>query len=185
MLPVGWLGWSESWFWKLPTRGPTLLSRWRFHYSLFMQEFRSDGGFWLQRRSLDTELGRVALRLVGASAAALGLGFGFDLFSDDMFLVFLLAYTVGVFLMPVASLVLGLGVRNSRVFPQWAKWIPFSLPGFALLALGFQVLAPELWDPSDAVWFLAIGVGWILMGLAVAGFKVGWEDRTPGTLGNL
>lgn len=35
---------------------------------------------------------------------------------------------------------------------------------------GFHALAREVWDPSDAVWYSCIGVGWFLLGLASLSF---------------
>ena len=40
----------------------------------------------------------------------LGVGFGLELLPFDTWLAFLLAYSVGLFLLPVAYFVLGLGV---------------------------------------------------------------------------
>lgn len=123
-------------------------------------------GLWSAARSLDRRTARVGTRLVGASAGVLGVGFGLDLLPGDSWLAFLLAYTVGLFVLPVAFLVLGLGVRRSAVFPRWAKRIPLAVTAVGVLTYGFHALAREVWDPSDAVWYSCIGVGWFLLGLA-------------------
>jgi hypothetical protein len=110
------------------------------------------------------------MRSVAVCSAVLGLGFGLDAF-PDFWLGFLLAYWVGLFLLPAAFLLLGVGVTRSIVFPSWGKWIPFSVVGIAALTYGFHAVARDVWDPPDAVWFIALGVGWILLGRAIAGFK--------------
>ena len=136
-------------------------------------------GCWGAAPSLDTKLSRVGLRFVGACAAALGAGFGLELI-PDMFLAFLLAYMVGLFVLPAAFLVLGLGVRTSVVFPTWAKWIPFAAAGTAIVTYGFHALAREVWDPSDAVWYTAIGIAWVLLAVAIMAFADAQpEDDTP------
>src|SRR5688572_3452473 len=63
-------------------------------------------GCWGAAPSLESQLGRVGLRMVGACAGALAVGFGLDLF-PDMFIAFLLAYTAGLFVLPAAFLVFG------------------------------------------------------------------------------
>jgi hypothetical protein len=65
-------------------------------------------GCWTAASSLETRLGRIGLRSVGGCSLALGVGVGLDLI-PDMFLAFLLAYTVGLFLLPLAFLVLASG----------------------------------------------------------------------------
>jgi hypothetical protein len=74
-------------------------------------------GLWSVARSLDRATARLGSRLVGASATILGVGFGLELLPFDTWLAFFLAYTVGLFLLPVAYIVLGLGVLRSRVLP--------------------------------------------------------------------
>ena len=70
----------------------------------------------------------------------LGLGFGLA-FVPDMFLAFLLSYSIGLFLLPVAFLVFGLGIAKSTVYPGWAKWLPFVVFAVALITYGFHALA--------------------------------------------
>lgn len=123
-------------------------------------------GLWSVAHSLDRKTARVGSRLVGVSAGTLGLGFGLDLLPGDTWLAFLLAYSVGLFVLPVAFLVLGLGVRRSAVFPNWAKSVPLAVTVAGAVTYGFHALAREVWDPPDAVWYSCIGVGWFLLGLA-------------------
>ncbi len=123
-------------------------------------------GLWSVAQSLDRKTARVGSRMVGVSAGVLGLGFGLDLLPGDTWIAFLLAYSVGLFVLPVAFLVLGLGVRRSAVFPNWAKSVPLAVTAAGAVTYGFHALAREVWDPPDAVWFSCIGVGWFLLGLA-------------------
>jgi hypothetical protein len=123
-------------------------------------------GLWSVARSIDLRLARLGSRLVGASAMALGAGFGVELLPGDTGLGFLLAYTFGLFVFPIALIILGLGVLRSVVFPGWAKWVPLATAAAGVVTYGFHALAPEIWDPSDAVWYISIGVSWVLLGLA-------------------
>jgi hypothetical protein len=123
-------------------------------------------GLWSVARSIDLRIARLGSRLVAASASALGVGFGLELLPSDTGLGFLLAYTFSLFVLPIALVVLGLGVQRSVVFPGWAKWVPPATAGAGVVTYGFHALAPEIWDPSDAVWYLSIGVSWVLLGLA-------------------
>jgi hypothetical protein len=123
-------------------------------------------GLWSVARSIDLRVARLGSRLVGASATALGGGFGLELLPGDTGLGFLLAYSFGLFVLPIALIVLGLGVLRSVVFPGWAKWVPPATAAAGLVTYGFHALAPEIWDPSDAVWYISIGVSWVLLGLA-------------------
>jgi len=134
-------------------------------------------GLWSVARSLDRRTARVGSRLVGLSAGLLGVGFGLDLLPGDTWLAFLLAYSVGLFVLPVAFLVLGLGVRRSVVFPLWAKWVPLAVTAAGAITYGFHALAREVWDPSDAVWYSCIGVGWFLLGLASLGIPYRMPDQ--------
>lgn len=123
-------------------------------------------GLWSVARSIDRRTARLGSRLVGTSAAVLGVGFGLELLPGDTWLAFLLAYSIGLFILPVAFIVLGLGVLRSEVFPGWAKWVPLLTAAAGAITYGFHALAPEVWDPSDAVWYSSIGVSWLLLGLA-------------------
>lgn len=128
-------------------------------------------GCWTAASSLETRLGRIGLRSVGGCSLALGVGFGLDLI-PDMFLAFLLAYTVGLFLLPLAFLVFGIGVTGSTVYPGWAKWLPYAVFATAVITYGFHALARDVWDPSDAVWFGALGLGWLILGVALSSFRI-------------
>ncbi len=123
-------------------------------------------GLWSVARSIDRRTARLGSRLVGASATVLGVGFGLELLPGDTWLAFLLAYSVGLFILPVAFIILGVGVLRSRVFPGWAKWVPLATAAAGAVTYGFHALAREVWDPSDAVWYSSVGVSWLLLGLA-------------------
>ena len=94
------------------------------------------------------------------------IGFGLALV-PDMFLAFLLSYSVGLFLLPVGFLVFGLGIAKSTIYPGWAKWLPFVLFAVAFITYGFHPLARNVWDPSDAVWYTSLGLGWVVLGAAI------------------
>ncbi len=139
-------------------------------------------GLWTAAMSLDLKAARIGARLVAAAAAALGIGFGLDLVPGDAFLGFLLAYSVGLFVLPIGFIVLGIGLLRSSVIPQWASWIALSVAAVGGVTYGFHAVAPEIWDPSDVVWYAAIGVGWLLLGVAVAGSHPTWEAPTGGLI---
>jgi hypothetical protein len=123
-------------------------------------------GIWSMAGSLDNRLARIGGRLVGLSSALLGIGFGLDLLPFDTGIGFLLAYSFGLFILPFGFLLLGIGAIRSAVFPGWARWVPLSVAAVAALTYGFHAMARDVWDPPDAVWFISIGVGWSLLGLA-------------------
>lgn len=128
-------------------------------------------GCWSTSPALERTLSRVGLRSVAVCSFVLGLGFGLALV-PDMFLAFLLSYSVGLFLLPVAFLVFGIGIAKSTVFPGWAKGLPFVVFAVALITYGFHALARDVWDPSDAVWYTTLGLGWVVLGAAIASFRV-------------
>ncbi len=128
-------------------------------------------GCWSASPTLERRLSRVGLRSVAVCSFVLGLGFGLA-FVPDMFLAFLLSYSIGLFLLPVAFLVFGLGIAKSTVYPGWAKWLPFVVFAVALITYGFHALARNVWDPSDAVWYTALGLGWVVLGAAIASFRI-------------
>ncbi len=130
-------------------------------------------GLWSVARSMDRPAARLGSRLVGVSSAVFGIGFGLDLLPGDVFIGFLLAYTVGLFVLPVALVFMGVGVIRSAAFPRWAKWVPLSTAAAGAITYGFHALAREVWDPSDAIWFICVGVGWLLLGLASLSIPLG------------
>ena len=132
-------------------------------------------GCWKAASFLKVRLARFGLKSVSVCSLVFGTGFGLALV-EEMVLGFLLSYFVGLFILPLAFLVLGFGVMKSAVYPVWAKWLPFAVSTVAVVTYLFHALAREVWDPSDAVWYMALGAGWVLLGLAIAGFRVSGES---------
>ncbi len=128
-------------------------------------------GCWRAARTLERPMGRFGFRAVAISSGVFGVGFGVGTV-PDFFLGFFLTYTVGLFVLPVAFLVMGIGISRSRVFPGWARWVPFATVAAGVTTYGFHALAREVWDPSDAVWFATLGAAWILIGLAIHSLDV-------------
>jgi hypothetical protein len=117
---------------------------------------------------LETRMARIGMRAVSICAALLGLGFGFDLLGEEGFLGFLVAYSVGLFILPVALLVLGLALFSSRVLPAWVKAVPLAMAAIAVLTYFFHALLRDVWDPPDAVWLTSVGIGWVLLGFGIS-----------------
>ncbi len=137
-------------------------------------------GLWSIAGSLDKPLARIGGRSVAASSGVLGVGFGLDLFPLDAGLGFLLAYTSGLFVLPLGYFVLGLGLLRSNDFPGWAKWIPLTTAAAGVANYGFHSLAPDIWDPPDAFWFVCIGLSWFLLGLGSLRIPTYWAEDTHG-----
>jgi hypothetical protein len=38
-----------------------------------------------------------------------------------------------------------------------------------VITYGFHALARDIWDPPDAMLFVILGAGWVLLGLAAVG----------------
>ncbi len=123
-------------------------------------------GIWLMAGTLDYRLARIGGRLVGLSSWLFGVGFGLDLLPFDTGIGFLLAYSFGLFVLPLGFLLLGVGVLPSPVFPGWAKVVPLAVAAVAAITYGFHALARDVWDPPDTVWFISMGIGWFLLGVA-------------------
>lgn len=128
-------------------------------------------GCWRAAQDVDRPTGRFGLRAVAVCSGLFGVGFGIGAI-PDLFLGFLLTYTIGLFVLPVAFLVLGLGALRSQVVPGWAKWVPFVTVAVAVITYGFHALARQVWDPSDAIWFTTLRVSWIMIGAAMSAFNV-------------
>ncbi len=124
-------------------------------------------GMWVAARTWPRRIARVSARLMAACALMVGLGFGADLLPFDTFLAFLVSYTVLLFLLPVAFAALGLVALRSDL-PRWAGWSALAVAASAVVTYGFHALARDIWDPPDAVWFTAVGGGWVLLGVAMA-----------------
>ncbi len=139
-------------------------------------------GLWSLSGIFDNRLARVGGRLVGLSTAIFGIGFGLDLLPLDTFLGFLLAYSFGLFVLPVGFLILGVGLLPSKAVPSWVKVVPLAVAAVAAITYGFHALARNVWDPPDTVWFVSIGIGWFLLGVACVRVRMGASgslDVTP------
>jgi hypothetical protein len=117
---------------------------------------------------LETRMARISMRAVSICAAVLGLGFGLDLLGEEGFLGFLVAYSVGLFILPVALLVLGLALFSSRALPAWVKAVPLAMAAVAVVTYFFHALLRDVWDPPDAVWLVSLGIGWVLLGVGIS-----------------
>ena len=125
-------------------------------------------GMWVAARTWPRRMARVSARLMAACALMLGLGFGAHLLPFDTFLAFLVSYTVLLFLLPVAFAALGVVALRAPPLPHWAGWSALAVAASAVVTYGFHALARDVWDPPDAVWFIAVGGGWVLLGVAMA-----------------
>jgi len=92
------------------------------------------------------------------------VGFGIGSFAG-----FLLAYTGELFLIPLGLALLSLGLWRGGGLPTWAAWIPVVLAGAGLITYGFHALARDIWDPPDAMLFVILGAGWMMLGVAAVG----------------
>ena len=112
------------------------------------------------------------------AVAALLTGVGFAIGS---FVGFLLAYASELFVIPVGLALLGLGLWRGGGLPAWASWIPVVLAGAGLITYGFHALAREIWDPPDAMLFVILGVGWMMLGAAAVSTGSRWRRASsPG-----
>ncbi len=123
-------------------------------------------GLWRAAGTVERRVGRLGFKAVAVCSGLLGVGFAIGAV-PEFFLGFFVTYAVGLFVLPVAFLVLGFGLRRSEVYPVWAKWVPFVTVGVAFTTYGFHALARNVWDPSDAVWYVTLGASWILIGQAI------------------
>ncbi|HVE75913.1 MAG TPA: hypothetical protein VND22_03995 [Actinomycetota bacterium] len=82
------------------------------------------------------------------------------------FLSFLVLYWGGLFVLPVAALVLGLGMVRGGGLPWWGSAPVLLIPAVGVVTYGFHTLARETWDPPDVVYFTTLGVAWALLGWA-------------------
>lgn len=116
---------------------------------------------WRLRERLPSRLARTGAAVTAAAALLTGLGFAIGSFAG-----FLLAYTGELFLIPLGLALLSIGLWRGGGLPTWAAWIPIVLAGAGLITYGFHAVAPEIWDPPDAVLFVILGVGWMMLGIA-------------------
>jgi hypothetical protein len=118
---------------------------------------------WRLRSRLPSRLARTGAGVTAAASLVTGVGFGIGSFAG-----FLLAYTGELFLIPLGLALLGLGLSKGGL-PTWAAWIPVMLAVAGVITYGFHALARDIWDPPDAMLFVILGAGWVLLGLAAVG----------------
>ncbi|MGI9083678.1 MAG: hypothetical protein ACR2FE_00115 [Aeromicrobium sp.] len=126
---------------------------------------------WRLRSQLPSRLARVGATLTAAAALFTGVGFGIGSFAG-----FLLAYAGELFVIPLGLALLGLGLWRGGGLPTWAPWIPVMLAVAGVITYGFHALARETWDPPDAMLFVILGAGWMVLGAAAAA-STGSRDR--------
>jgi hypothetical protein len=120
------------------------------------------------RSRLPSPVARLGAAVTMVAALMTGLGLGMGTYAG-----FLLAYTGELFLVPLGLALLGLGLSRGGGLTTWAPWIPVALAGAGLITYGFHALARDVWDPPDAMLFVILGVGWMLLGVAALGSKPG------------
>lgn len=127
---------------------------------------------WRLRTRLPSRLARTGAALTAAAVLLTCVGFGIGSFTG-----FLLAYTGELFLIPLGLALLSLGLWRGGGLPPWAAWIPVVLAGAGLITYGFHALAREIWDPPDAMLFVILGAGWMLLGVAALGAERRLRDQ--------
>lgn len=118
---------------------------------------------WRLRTRLSSRVARAGAAVTATAALLTGAGFAIGSFAG-----FMLAYTGELFLIPLGLALLGLGLWRGGGLPRWAPWIPIALAGAGLITYGFHALAREVWDPPDAMLFVILGAGWMMLGAAAA-----------------
>lgn len=127
---------------------------------------------WRLRPRLPSRLARVGATVTAAASLVTGAGFALGSFAG-----FLLAYAGELFLIPLGLALLGLGLWRGGGLPTWAAWIPVVLAAAGAVTYGFHALAREVWDPPDAMLFVILGAGWMMLGVAAVGAER--EKLTP------
>jgi len=128
---------------------------------------------WRLRAHLPSRLARAGAAVTAVAAFLTGVGF-----AVGSFVGFLLAYTNELFVIPVGLALLGLGLWRGGGLPAWASWIPVVLAAAGLITYGFHALAREIWDPPDAMLFVILGVGWMMLGAAAVSTGSRWRRAT-------
>jgi len=118
-------------------------------------------GLWGLRPRLPSRVARIGAMWTAFTAAVVGVGFALG-----SFVGFILVYVGQLFLIPLGMALLGVGLWRRGGLPRWATWIPVFMAVAGLITYGFHALAREVWDPPDAVLFIIIGAGWVLLGFA-------------------
>ena len=134
---------------------------------------------WRLRSHLPSRLARAGAAVTAVAALLTGVGFAIGSFAG-----FLLAYAGELFIIPAGLALLGIGLWRGGGLPAWAPWIPVVLAGAGLITYGFHALAREIWDPPDAMLFVILGAGWMLLGAAaVSGPRRRWRQASSPTRG--
>lgn len=132
-------------------------------------------GLWGFRAHLPSKVAKVGATLTAVTAALVAVGFALG-----SFLGFVLVYVGQLFLIPLGMVVLAVGLWRGGGLPGWATWIPAFMAIAELITYGFHALARDIWDPPDAMLFIVVGAGWVLLGIAaIAGRTQGTLGRTP------
>lgn len=118
-------------------------------------------GLWGLRAPLPSKVAKCGATLTAATAALVAVGFALGSFGG-----FLLVYVGQLFLIPLGMAILAVGLRRRGGLPAWATWIPVFMAGAGLVTYGFHALARDIWDPPDAMLFIIVGAGWVLLGIA-------------------
>ena len=118
-------------------------------------------GLWDLRARLPSKVAKVGATLTAVTAALVAVGFALG-----SFVGFLLVYVGQLFLIPLGMVILGVGLWRGGGLPGWATWIPAFMACAGLITYGFHALARDIWDPADAMLFIIIGAGWVLLGSA-------------------
>ena len=118
-------------------------------------------GLWDLRARLPSKVARLGATWTSFTAAAVGVGLALG-----SFVGFMLVYVGQLFLIPLGMALLGVGLWRRGGLPRWATWIPVFMAVAGLITYGFHALARDVWDPPDAVLFIIIGAGWVLLGFA-------------------
>lgn len=118
-------------------------------------------GLWGLRARLPSTVAKVGSTLTAVTAALVAVGFALG-----SFVGFLLVYVGLLFVIPLGMVILAVGLWRGGGLPGWATWIPAFMAGAGVITYGFHALARDIWDPPDAMLFIIIGAGWVLLGIA-------------------
>jgi hypothetical protein len=107
--------------------------------------------------------------VTAVAAILVALGFAFGSFGG-----FLLVHTSHLFAIPIGLVMLAVGLLRGGGLTSWARWIPVFMAGVGLITYGFHAMARDIWDPADAIVFIVVGVGWLLLGAGDISLSLPW-----------